>query len=202
MKKAQEILKESFTKYVELNEEEWSAALKVWKPFSIGKNIIITQEGEVEKYFYLITDGLIRGYFEKNDVEYNMGFSYRGDPSGVFDSFQTQTPAQWSMETLLPTSGYRVNYENLQSLFKDYKQFERWGRLFFTDVSIGLGLFIRSLVADSAEEKFTKLMHRSPHVLQLIPQKHLASYLGMSPETFSRMRRKWMENELDTDQDF
>ena len=78
-------------------------------------------------------------------------------------------------------------------IFDEHKVFERWGRMFFTDASIGLGLFIRSLIADSAEEKFRKLMERSPHVVQLIPQKHLASYLGMTPETFSRMRKKWME---------
>lgn len=187
-----QLLRERIEKYVSPTEEEWAAFASKWKPFSIAKNVIVTEFGEVEQYFYFINDGLIRGFFVKDGEEYNIGFSYRGDPSGVYDSFLHQVPSQWALETLMPTTGLRITYPDLMTLYDDHKVFERWGRLFFTDVSIGLGLFIRSLVADTAEEKFQKLMQRSPQVVQLIPQKHLASYLGMTPETFSRMRKKWM----------
>jgi hypothetical protein len=77
-------------------------------------------------------------------------------------------------------------------LFDQYKVFERWGRLFNQSVLVGFGVFIQSILADSAEERFNRLMDQSPHIFQLVPQKHLASYLGMSAETFSRMRKKTM----------
>ena len=195
------ILQERIREYVQPTSEEWDAFLPYWKPFSFAKNTMVTEIGAIEKYFYFINDGLIRGFFVKNGEEFIIGFSYQGDPSGVYDSFHHQKPSQWALETLLPTSGIRITYTELMALFDQYKVFERWGRMFFTDASIGLGLFIRSLIADTAEEKFQKLMSRSPHVIHLIPQKHLASYLGMTPETFSRMRRKWMENEIDLNQD-
>ena len=188
-----ENLKKSITKYVEPTQAEWDDFLPFWKPFSFEKNQVITEIGQVEKYFYFIDEGLMRGFFIKDGEEYNIGFSYQGDPSGVYDSFHHQTPSRWAMETILPTKGLRITYPDLMRIFDEHKVFERWGRMFFTDASIGLGVFIRSLIADTAEEKFRKLMERSPHVVQLIPQKHLASYLGMTPETFSRMRKKWME---------
>lgn len=188
-----EVLKEQIEKYVQPTEAEWTAFAEKWTPFHFEKNVFVTEIGEVERYFYFINDGLIRGFFVKDGEEYNIGFSYKGDPSGVYDSFHHRSPSQWALETLAPTSGVKINYTDFMALLNEYKVFERWGRMFFTDASIGLGLFIRSLVADSAEEKFQKLMTRSPHVVQLIPQKHLASYLGMTPETFSRMRKKWMK---------
>lgn len=187
-----QILKEQIEKYVSPSTNEWNAFKAHWKPFAFEKNKVVTAVGETERYFYFINDGLMRGFFIKEGEEYNIGFSYQGDPGGVYDSFHQQRPSLWAVETLLPTTGVRINYTDLMRLFDEHKVFERWGRMFFTDVSIGLGHFIRSLIADTAEEKFKKLMERSPHVIQLIPQKHLASYLGMTPETFSRMRKKWM----------
>lgn len=187
------IFKKQIQRYVEPTPEEWADFISYWQPFSVEKNVVITEIGQVEKYFYFINEGLLRGYFLKDGEEYNIGFSYQGDPSGVYDSFHQQAPAQWALETLMPTRGLKITHADLMRLFEKHKVFERWGRMFFTDVSIGLGVFIRSLISDTAEEKFRKLMERSPHVIQLIPQKHLASYLGMTPETFSRMRKKWME---------
>ena len=188
-----DILKSRIERYVKPTEEEWEVFISKWTPFSFNKNEMVTEIGQVEKYFYFINEGLIRGFFVKDGEEFNIGFSYQGDPSGVYDSFHHQSPSQWALETLLPTTGVKITYPDLMALFDEFKVFERWGRMFFTDASIGLGVFIRSLVADTAEEKFRQLMERSPHVIQLIPQKHLASYLGMTPETFSRMRKKWME---------
>ena len=96
------------------------------------------------------------------------------------------------METISATSGLRIHHRHLKQLYDEYKVFERWGRLFNEMILMGFGVFMRSLLADSAEERFNRLMTQSPHVFQLIPQKHLASYLGMTPETFSRMRKMAM----------
>ena len=96
------------------------------------------------------------------------------------------------METISHTEGLRINHQDLTRLYDEFKVFERWGRLFNEMILTGFGVYMRSLIADSAEERFNRLMNQSPHVFQLIPQKHLASYLGMTPETFSRMRKKTM----------
>jgi len=150
----------------------------------------VTKIGQVEPYFYFVGQGLIRGYFNKNGTEYNIGFSYDGDYSGIYDSFVTQKPSDWTLETLEPTSGLRISLADFNALFDQNPKFERWARKFYQSALIGLGLFIRNLLADTAEEKYRKLLERSPHLIQRIPQKHLASYLGMSPETYSRLRAK------------
>ena len=177
---------------VQPNDQEWLAFTQKWRPFSFDKNHRVTDLGEVEPYFYFISEGVIRGYFIKNGEEFNIGFSYHGEYSGVYDSFMLQKPSQYALETLTETSGIRIKYRDLMPLFDQYKVFERWGRLFNQSILVGFGIFIQSILADSAEERFNRLMDQSPHIFQLVPQKHLASYLGMSAETFSRMRKKTM----------
>ncbi|OEK03228.1 hypothetical protein BFP97_17610 [Roseivirga sp. 4D4] len=186
-------LRASFERYIKPTDEEFRLFARHWTPFSFEKNTIITDFGETEHYFYYVHKGLIRGYFLKNGVEYNLGFSYDGEYSGVYDSFIAQQPSTWTLETISNSSGLRIEYNKLMELLDEHRLMERWIRLFYQQVLVGFGIFTKSILGDSAEERFNRLMNQSPHVLQMIPQKHLASYLGMTPETFSRMRKKSMK---------
>lgn len=185
-------MKEKILAKVSPTEEEWADFAECWQPFDFPRNHIITDFGEIERYFYFVHHGVIRLYFEKGEEEYNMGFSYYGEFSGDYESLVKQKSAQYCTETISSTQGLKIHYDDLQRLFSKYKVFERWGRLFNEMILCGFGIYFRSLLADSAEERFNRLMAQSPHVFQIIPQKHLASYLGMTPETFSRMRKKSM----------
>lgn len=192
MEAAKAHLKETIYKKVKPNEAEWQAFIPHWQPYDFAKGHIVTDFEEIEDYFYFVNEGVIRVYFEKGAEEFNIGFSYHGEFSGAYDSFVKQKPTGYCLETLAPTNGLRINYQSLNALYDEYKVFERWGRLFNEMILTGFDTFLKSMLADSAEERFNRLISQSPHVFQIIPQKHLASYLGMTPETFSRMRKKSM----------
>ena len=192
MSSAAEGLKKVVYQRVQPTDEEWQSFIAQWQPFTFPKNHIVTDFGQIEPYFYYVHTGVIRGYFEKDAEEYSMGFSYHGEFSGVFDSFVLQKPAQYCLETISESSGLKISHTALNQLFDEYKVFERWGRLFSEMILCGFGAYFQSILADSAEERFNRLFNNAPQVFQLIPQKHLASYLGMTPETFSRMRKKAM----------
>lgn len=185
-------LKQQMEKQVVLSPEAWSVFKSAWQPVHLAKNQILTDFGEVERYFYYVHSGVIRAYFLKDGEDYNVGFSYDGDFSGVYDSFVMQKPANFCLETISDFYGIRISYDALQKLYDEHKIFERWGRLFNQMIMVGFGIWTRSILADTAEERFIRLFEQSPQVFQIIPQKHLASYLGMTPETFSRMRKKTM----------
>jgi CRP-like cAMP-binding protein len=192
MEKALAHLKETVYKKVQPTASEWQVFSSHWQPYQFSKGHIVTDFEEIEGYFYFVHEGVIRAYFEKGIEEFNIGFSYYGEFSGVYDSFVKRKPAGYCLETLAPTNGLRISFEGLNTLYDEYKVFERWGRLFNEMILTGFDTFMKSLLADSAEERFNRLISQSPHVFQIIPQKHLASYLGMTPETFSRMRKKAM----------
>jgi len=185
-------LRKKIYSLVEPTDEEWEAFTAQWRPFSFDKNHRVTDLGEIEPYFYFISVGVIRAYFIKDGEEFNIGFTYQNEYSGVYDSLMLQKPSQYALETLTETYGIRIKYSDLIALYDQHKVFERWGRIFNQGILIGFGVFVQSILADSAEERFNRLMQQSPHIFQLVPQKHLASYLGMSAETFSRMRKKTM----------
>ena len=168
-------LRKSIMKFVALNDTVWDEIKVHWKSYEVSKNQPITLQGDVEKYFYYIHSGLLRGYFEKHGQEYNMGFSYNGEFSGVYDSLVFQKPSEWNVEALEDTIGLKLYHDQFVNLQEKFPEVGQWIFRFNQQVMFGLGIFIRSLLADSAEEKFERLMKQSPHIIQIVPQKHLAS---------------------------
>jgi len=182
-------LRNSIEHLTSLTEEEWSTIKPYWKSHNLPKNDYLIKAGEVEKYFYYVHDGVLRAYILNNGNEVSIGFSYNGDYSGAYDSFLDQKTTDFYLETITDIKMLRIHFDDLMRLFDQFKSMERWGRIFNANALIAMARRQVEVRAYSAEEKFERLAHDSPHIFQLVPQKHLASYLGMTPETFSRMRK-------------
>jgi len=175
-----------------MTDHEWKDFSGRWMLTNYSKNEFVTKTGQVEKYFYFVHSGVLRGFVLNNGSDISMGFSYDGDFSGVYDSLLNQSKADWNLQALVKTDVLKITYSDLMEMFDKYKSIERWGRIFNANALIGLGRRQLEIRNYSAEERFDRLATQSPHIFQLVPQKYLASYLGMTPETFSRMRRQRM----------
>ncbi|WP_422082966.1 Crp/Fnr family transcriptional regulator [Ulvibacterium sp.] len=179
-----------FFPQVHLGSEEESKFRSLWVLKSFNRSDLITEAGTTERYFYFVLEGVQALYIlNERGEKVVLGFSYSGSPSGVFDSFIYKTPSFTFLEALKPSKMLAINWENYQSLFELYPDFQTWGHHFFRDILIGRLYREVELLTLSAEERYIRFMQRCPKELQVIPQKYLASYLNMKPETFSRLRK-------------
>ena len=183
--------KEAIEHLVSFSNEEWKdiASLLVEKSFK--KNEIILEAGKIEKHFYFVLDGTIRAFHNKDGNNLSVAFTYTGYYCSCYNSFTSQKPSIYSLQALSDGNLIGLNYENMQYLFNKYKSFERFGRLAVEQALFRMEKREISILSNTAEERFQRLMNDSPHIFNLVPSKHLASYLGMKPETFSRMKKKF-----------
>lgn len=170
------------------SEQEWADFAVIWQPVQYKRKTILTTTGETERYLYFVTEGVQRAfYIDDKHPEVTLVFSYAPSFSGIVDSFLTQTPSRYFLETLTSSKMLRTTYQQVQQVMDKHRAIERWVRLSISWVMKGLLERHIELLSYSAEEKFRILLQRSPHVLQLIPHKYLASYLGIDASTFSKL---------------
>jgi CRP-like cAMP-binding protein len=188
---APDLLKKFIDAVQPLPEKEWNAFSTGWKSFECPRKKILTAAGETERYLYFVLEGVQRAFYMGGDhPEATIVFTYPPSFSGIADSFLTQTPSLFCLETLTASKFLRINYRQLEELMVKYPAIQQ---LVMRLTAFALkGVLERQVEIQclSAEEKFRALLKRSPHVLQLIPHKYLATYVGMDPATFSKLLGK------------
>jgi CRP-like cAMP-binding protein len=171
-----------------LKNEDFEDFGAIWSPFEAKRKVILTSEGDVEQYAYFVLEGLQRAYSVGNDGrDTTLIFSYPYSFSGVADSFLLQKPSKYYLETLTPSVFLRTNFKQLDELMLKKPAVERLIRLATTQSLAGILERQIELQSFSAEQRFRTLLKRSGHVLNMIPHKYLASYLGMDATNFSKL---------------
>jgi len=173
--------------FAPMDEQAWQAFLQPWTEVRFKRKELITRTGETEKYLYFVLDGVQRAFYAGKDKEPTLVFSYAPSFSGVMDSFLTQQPSSFHLEAITATQCMRMHYNDFAAFRNAFPSVERWLARALTQVLAGTLERQVELLAFTAEEKFTALLSRSPHILNLIPHKYLASYIGVDPATFSKM---------------
>ena len=188
-KEAIDQLKSFVGKVHPLQEDEWNDFASVWLPFTAKRKTILTAEGETEKYLYFVTRGVQRAFYlrKKDDKEATLIFTYAGSFSGIADSFLLQQRSRYFLETLTQSAFIRTTFTQMNDLMKKYQNIETFVRKLLGHTLAGVLERQIELQCFSAEEKFRTLLTRSPHLLQMIPHKYLASYLGIDAATFSKL---------------
>lgn len=172
-----------------LTAEEWLDFASIWQEFSAKRKTILTSAGETEKYLYFVIDGVQRAFYlkEKDDKDATLVFSYTGSFSGVLDSFLLQQPSKYYLETLTQSSFIRTTFLQVEGMITKHRNIETFVRKSLSYTIAGVLERQIELQSFTAEEKFKILLKRSPHVLQIIPHKYLASYMGLDATTFSKL---------------
>jgi CRP-like cAMP-binding protein len=171
-----------------LDDKHWTALAAIWRPFTAKRKEIITVAGEKEKYLYFVVEGVQRVYyFDEEGREATLVFTYPPSFGGVLDAMLLQQPSRYVYETLTSSVFLRALYTDLEQLMGSSIDIATMIRIGLANAMSGLLERLVEVQSFSSEDKFRKLMQRSPHLLQLVPHKYIANYLGIDPTNFSKL---------------
>lgn len=176
-------------KFVSISEDEFEQHLMpILKVRRFGKKDYIIKAGEVENYFNFIIRGLVRKYYKKGHHEINTQISTEGQIIMSQQSFLGRQPSEYYIEAIEPTVIVSIKYENLEELYNKSKKMERLGRLVVTYMMAISDSWQMQMIKMTPRERFLNFVMKNPQLMQRVPQKYLASYLNIKPETFSRFK--------------
>ncbi|MDT0630719.1 Crp/Fnr family transcriptional regulator [Rubrivirga sp. S365] len=181
-------LRRSFERFDPLPDSVWADVRRPWRLRAVRRGEVLTRAGETERTLSLVVEGVQRLSFLADGREVTVAFVYPPDLSGVPDSFFLQTPSAYALDALTDGQVLAADHGDVAALLDRHRELERWAWKLFAAAGAGRAKRERELLTLSAEDRYRRLLREAPHVLQLAAQKHVASYLGMSPETLSRVR--------------
>ncbi len=176
-------------KFIPLSQEEFDQFMAPYiKKRVFDKKTIITHVGEVENYINFIDKGLVRKYYKKGKEEVSTQISYEGHIIHAQESFHSRTPSEFFIETIEPTELSSLSYDDLEKIYTSTEKMQHLGRLVATATMVLKDKWVGQLVKITPRERFISFVTKHPELLQRVPQKYLASYLNIKPETFSRFK--------------
>lgn len=157
------------------------------KPRSFKKGDLLTVPGQVQKELYFVKSGVQMSYFDAEEKVHVIAFTYAPNPCAIPESFSFQAPSRYFLSCLSDSEMDAISFETLQSLFDQSQALERLFRRMTEAILAGMINRHIELHSMTIEERFRVFCQRSPHLLQLVPHKYIASYLSIDPSNFSKL---------------
>jgi CRP-like cAMP-binding protein len=181
-------LKSFFEKQVPLGDEAWADLKKVIEPKELKRKEHFLYQGDICKHLGFITKGYVRLYFVKDGDEITKDFNFENSFCGSYASFSLKQPSRFNIIAMEQVKLYMLGREDLFQLFDKYPSLQKLGRLSMEYMFIRKEMREASFLLDTAEQRYEDLLKQYPKITQRVPLKYLASYLGITAETLSRIR--------------
>jgi len=175
-------------RFMTITVDELKMLLSYCEIRQVDKRTILVKEGEVDNYLNMVVKGLVMKYVRVKKDDMILQLATEGHVIHSEISFLTRTPSLVFVETLEPTIMVSLTYDKMEEALNKFPQGERLGRLILTGMYVKKEESRYFRLLRSARERFLDYVNSHPHMLQRVPQKYLASYLNIKPETFSRMK--------------
>ncbi len=164
--------------------------VSLWKEYNVSKKQTLIVPGQIEKHFYFVVDGVQKSFYLHREKEHVIAFAYPPSFSGIPESFLTQSPSKYYLETVTHSQLLRISYEQHLKYMLEHREIETLFRKITEFFLKGVIQRQHEIMALSMEERFRIFVGRSSHLLQIIPQKDIASYLNIDPTNFSKLINK------------
>jgi CRP-like cAMP-binding protein len=186
-----QLLHQFFLKLIPgLSAAAWQAVEERHRVKHYKKGEILSESGKVCHIISFIEKGAVIPFNVVNEKKHIYNFFFEGEYVSDYESFLTRMPAKYGLEAIEDTTVWDMHYNDLQYMYQHFPEFERIGRLAAEAQFVRLARQIFSLLSERPEERYQNLLQEKPQVLQRVPQYLVASYLGVTPEALSRIRKR------------
>lgn len=184
-----DLILQNVARHVQLTDEEVDFFKSVLQPRKLRKRQYLLQAGDIARFENFVSKGLLRAYtLDKFNHEHIVMFASEGWWISDLYSFHSATPASLHIDALEDTDVLSIEKSDLEKLYLKVPKFDRFMRILLQNAFIANQNRILASISQSAEERYLAFVHKYPSLEQRIPQVQIASYLGMTPETLSRIR--------------
>ena len=186
-----EVFFEKLNEKIQLTIEEQESIEPYLTPKKLRKKQYLLQEGDVCKYIAFVEKGALRSYtIDEKGVERILQFALEGSTISDLYSFLTGEPATYTIDALEDSELVLISKASHEQLLRNLPKYETWMRLQITAAYIAMQRRLTSIISLSLEERYAAFTSLFPHIVQRVPQHMIASYMGLTPETLSRVRKK------------
>lgn len=159
-----------------------------WQLKSFSKGQFLLRAGEVSNHFYFLETGLARIFYEKDDREITEWLALDGRFFLSISSFYERLPSRLAIHLLEPSVVRMIHHDDLMSLSRQFHEVETWHRKGLTGSLLLAQKRMESIQFESARDRYRRLIESNPTIVQRVPMRHIASFLGITQETLSRIR--------------
>lgn len=181
-------LKNFLEKYGKIPNNGMNEIVDMFKSKIIKKGKLLLLQGQICNKVFFVKKGCLRLYYIAKEVEITVWFAFENNSAIELSSFLSETPSDYFLEAIEDSEILSLHKIELTNLYEKYPDMQKIMRKFWEDVILNLLNRFTALQKDSAEKRYLDLMNQ-PIYLQRIPQKFLASYIGVTPTSLSRIRK-------------
>lgn len=179
--------------HVPLNEQDIDFLYKVLSVKSFKKGTILLSEGQISTAFYFNLTGFVRLFYLKNGEERTAFFYPQNTFISAYESFVHQTPSRLNLQATEQTTLVEISVTAATQLLQYSPKFEALARIAMEDELITHQKIIATLLTLTPEERYYNLLDENPLIFQKVPQHYIASYIGVKPESLSRIKKRHFE---------
>ena len=175
-----------------ISQEDWDFFTSKLIRQVIPKKAIFLKLNEIENHISFIESGVVRVFIPKEDPdkEITFGFSFKDQFISAYDSFLTRKPSAYQLQALTKTTILSITYDDLQAVYKTTQIGNLIGRLTAERLFLIKSSREQNLLNLTAEERYISLFKERPELLKIIPLKYISSYIGVTPQALSRIRKR------------
>ena len=173
---------------VAINADDLQVILSKFKERTLEKGQFIVRKGQIVNHYFFLRSGALRFFYGDYEQENTSWVVFQDDFFTEISSLAPQVPTRFNIEAIEPSDIIYIDRVDMELLYKQFPAWQEFGRKLWETMSVRMISQIISFQTLSAEERYLEFM-KTPELIKRVPVKHLASFLGITPSSLSRIRK-------------